>query len=491
MKFKSGRRQFIKNTSIAGIGLSIVPSHVISGLGHTPPSDMLNVAGVGVGGMGRGKLKNMAKQVNVVGLADVDWKYAAKTFEEYPNAKRFKDYRKMFSEIGKDIDAVLVATPDHTHAIVAADAMTMGKHVYVEKPLTHSVSESRLLTKMTDKYKVATQMGNQGSSSEEIRKICEWIWNGEIGEVREVHCWTNRPIWPQGLERPEGSMTIPDTLDWDLFLGPAASRPYHEVYTPWNWRGWWDFGTGALGDMACHIMDNAYLALKLKYPSRVQGTSTMLNTESPPQAETVQFIFPERPKDPSVKIKFPEVKLTWYDGGIKPPRPAKMPSDFVMGDAGGGTMFIGSKDILVANVYSGNPRLVSGRVPNVAKRLRRVPEGLNHETDWVRACKESPESRVQSSSHFGMSGPFNEIVVMGVLAVRLQGLQKELIWDGPNMQFTNIKDNEEFNVITSNKFAMEDGRPRFNTQRTKLNAMAAAKEYISRTYRDGWKLPGL
>ena len=491
MKFKSGRRQFIKNTSLAGIGLTIVPSHVISGLGHTPPSDMLNIAGVGVGGMGRGKIKNMSKQVNVVGLADVDWKYAEKTFEEYPNAKRYKDYRKMFSEIGKDIDAVVVATPDHTHAIVAAEAMSMGKHVYVEKPLTHSVSESRLLTKMAERYKVATQMGNQGSSSEDIRKICEWIWNGEIGEVKEVHCWTNRPIWPQGLERPEMVMPVPAHLDWDLFLGPAATRPYHEIYTPWNWRGWWDFGTGALGDMACHIMDNAYLALKLKYPSRVQGTSTTLNTESPPQAETVQFVFPERPQDPSVKIAFPEVKLTWYDGGIKPPRPSTMPADFVMGDSGGGTMFIGSKDILVAGVYSSNPKLVSGRVPEVPKILPRVKEGLNHETDWVRACKESPENRVQTSSHFGLSGPFNEIVVMGVLAVRLQGLQKELIWDGPNMQFTNIKDNEEFNVITTNQFKMEDGRPKWNTQRKKLNAREAAKEYISRTYREGWKLPAL
>ncbi len=491
MKYKSNRRQFIKSSSLAALGLSIVPSKVISGLGYTAPSDLLNVAAVGVGGMGRGKLKNMAKAINVVGLADVDWKYAMPTFEEYPNAKRYKDYRTMFSEIGKDIDAVLVATPDHTHAIVAADAMTMGKHVYVEKPLTHSVSESRLLTQMADKYQVATQMGNQGSSSEDIRKICEWIWNGEIGEVKEVHCWTNRPIWPQGLERPAMAMEVPDTLDWDLFLGPAASRPYHEIYTPWNWRGWWDFGTGALGDMACHIMDNAYLALKLKYPTKVQATSTTLNTESPPQAETVQFTFPARAKDPKIKIKFPEVKLSWYDGGIKPPRPAKMPAEFVMGDSGGGTMFIGSKDILVAGVYSSKPQLVSGRVPNSPKTLPRVKEGLNHETDWVRACKENAATRIQTSSNFAVSGPFNEIVVMGVLATRLQGLNKELIWDGPNMQFSNIKDTEEFNVITTNQFAMVDGKPKWNTKRIKLNAQQAAKEYISRTYREGWKLPSL
>ncbi|HMP32419.1 MAG TPA: hypothetical protein PKD85_22615, partial [Saprospiraceae bacterium] len=213
--------------------------------------------------------------------------------------------------------------------------------------------------------------------------------------------------------------------------------------------------------------------------------------ESPPQAETVHFTFPERIADPSMKIKLPEVKLTWYDGGIKPARPAQMPEQFVMGDSGGGTMFIGTKDILVAGVYSSNPKLVSGRVPNSPKVLPRVKEGLNHETDWVRACKENPTSRIQTSSNFAVSGPFNEIVVMGVLAVRLQGLNRELIWDGPSMQFTNIKDTDEFNVITTNQFAMVDGKPKWNTQRIKLNAQQAAQEYIRRTYREGWKLPTL
>lgn len=487
--FDLPRRKFLKGSAVAAAGFTILPSHVVSGLGHMAPSDKLNIAGVGIGGVGRSKMRNMGNHVNVVALCDVDWRYAKRTFDDYPDAKRYWDWRKMFDEMHRDFDAVVVATPDHSHAIVAAHAMTLGKHVYVEKPLTYSVSESRLLTQLAEKYQVATQMGNQGNSSEDIRLICEWIWNGEIGEVREVHTWTNRPIWPQGLQRPEKGMWVPETLNWDLFLGPAPMRPFHELYTPWNWRGWWDFGTGALGDMACHIMDPAFKALKLKYPTKVQGSSTMMNTESPPQAEVVHFTFPERPVERRAKVKMPEVKLSWYDGGLLPARPAGVPDSFELGDWNGGVMFMGSKDILVADCYAAKPRLVSGRVPNAPKVLSRVQEGLNHETDWVRACKESKENRIQPSSNFSYSGPFNETVVMGVLAVRLQDLRRELLWDGENMRFTNIGDNDEIRVVTSDKFEVIDGHPNFDTKFATMNAKDAAKEYISRTYREGWSLP--
>jgi len=489
------RRSFIGTAGVAAAGFTVVPSFAVSGLGHTAPSDKLNIAGVGVGGMGRGKIRDMMQNkdgkpldiANVVALCDVDWKYAQNCFNDYPNAKRFWDWRKMFEEMHKDIDAVVVATPDHSHAIVSATAMTLGKHVYCEKPLTHSVYESRLLTKLADKHKVATQMGNQGNSSEDIRKVCEWVWNGEIGEVKEVHAWTNRPIWPQGLQRPAQGMWVPETLNWDLFIGPAAMRPYHELYTPWNWRGWWDYGTGALGDMACHILDPAFKALKLKYPTKIQGSSTQLNTECAPHAEMVQFTFPARANEK--KVKMPEVKVTWYDGGLLPPRPAQMPDSFVMGDWSGGVMFIGTKDILVTDCYSSNPRLVSGRVPNAPKILPRLAEGLNHQTDFVRACKESAENRVLPSSNFGYSGPFNEMVVMGVLGVRLQDLKRELLWDGENMRFTNISDTDEIRVVTSDEFKVVDGHPHFNTQHASLNAKKAAEEYIKHTYRDGWVLP--
>jgi len=280
---KISRRQFLGNSALATAGFTILPNHVISGFGHRAPSDKLNIAGVGVGGRGGGVIKALQNE-NIDALCDVDWKYSAGIFNEFPDAKKYYDWRKMFDEMKDSIDAVVVGTPDHTHAIVSINAMKLGKHVYCEKPLTHSVWESREMTKIASEYKVATQMGNQGNSGEGIRQICEWIWDGAIGEIKEVHAWTNRPIWPQGLERPKEVMPVPDTLNWDLFLGPAPVRPYNSIYTPWNWRGWWDYGTGALGDMACHIMDPVFKALKLQYPIKVQGSSTQLNTESAPMA---------------------------------------------------------------------------------------------------------------------------------------------------------------------------------------------------------------
>ena len=266
------RRSFIATSTTAAAGLTILPSNVIAGLGHKQPSDKLNIAGIGVGGRGSGVLRGMTSE-NVVALCDVDWKYADGTFGRYPDAKKYWDWRKMFDEMEDSIDAVVVATPDHNHAIISINAMKMGKHVYCEKPLTHSVWESREMTRMAKEYKVSTQMGNQGNSSDGNRQVCEWIWDGDIGEVREAHAWTNRPIWPQGLQRPKGEW-VPETLNWDLFIGPAQMKPYHSYLHPWNWRGWWDYGTGALGDMACHIMDSVFKSLRLEYPIKVQGKST-------------------------------------------------------------------------------------------------------------------------------------------------------------------------------------------------------------------------
>lgn len=225
------RRDFLKKAAVAAAGLTIVPSKTIAGLGHKAPSDTMNIVGIGIGGKGHPNLVGM-KTENIIGLCDIDWKYAKNCFEEFPDAKRYWDWRKMFDELGDQIDGVMVATPDHTHATIAATALTMGKHVYCQKPLTHSVYESRLLTKLAAKYKVATQMGNQGNSGDGVRQLCEWIWNGEIGEVKEVHAWTNRPIWPQGLQRPTEKQRCPKTMNWDLFIGPAAMRPFHEIYHP-------------------------------------------------------------------------------------------------------------------------------------------------------------------------------------------------------------------------------------------------------------------
>ena len=271
------RRKFIASTSIGITGATILPSHVVAGLGHRPPSDKLNIAGIGVGGKGFTNLKYMETE-NIVALCDVDWDYAARNaFPRWHRAKQYKDFRVMLDQ-QKDIDAIMVATPDHTHALPALMAMRQGIHAFVQKPLTHSVYESRILAETAQRYGVATQMGNQGNSADGIRQICEWIWAGTIGEVTHVDTWTNRPIWPQGLSRPEKSERVPKTLDWDLFIGPAAFREYNSIYHPWNWRGWWDFGTGALGDMGNHILDPVFKALNLQYPTSVQASSTSLKS---------------------------------------------------------------------------------------------------------------------------------------------------------------------------------------------------------------------
>lgn len=494
------RRNFVKLMNTSLVGFSIVPGNVMGkAFGHIAPSDKLNIAGIGIGGMGRNNLKNMSSE-NIVALCDVDWGYAGRTFNDYPKAKKFKDWREMFDKFGNSIDAVMIATPDHSHAGITAHAITLGKHVYTQKPLTHSVYESRLLTRLAAKYKVATQMGNQGNSGDDIRRVSEWIWAGTIGEVREVHAWTDRPIWPQGLKRPDEAMPVPETLDWDLFLGPAAFRPYHSTYTPWNWRGWWDFGTGALGDMGCHVLDPVFMALNLKYPSMVEASSTTINTESAPHAEIVEYTFPERKNLPDVAM--PEVKVTWYDGGLLPKRPAGLPDGEILGKKiGGGLLFVGSKGTIMTSYYGMEPTLLPYSKMNDFKEptpvISRIPgaeEGVwggAHERDWIRACKESPESRTEASANFQYSGPFNEMVVMGVLAVRLQDLKRPLLWDGENMQFTNISDSDKINTLSVNDFKVIDGDPRFDRQYKEFNARQIADEWIKHTYREGWSLPDM
>ena len=320
------RRKFLKTGAAALAGITIAPSSILGmSHGHVSPTDKLNLAAVGIGGMGHANINNVKGTENIVALCDVDWKYAKGVFDEFPNAKKYWDYRKMYDEMGKSIDGVIIATADHTHAIITADAMTMGKHVYCQKPLTHSVYESRLLTNLAASTGVVTQMGNQGASGEGTDLVCEWIWNGEIGEVTKVECATDRPIWPQGLNAPEKADRIPNTLNWDLFTGPAKLNPYNNVYHPWNWRGWWDYGTGALGDMACHILHQPFRALKLGYPTKVEGSSTLLLSACAPQAQHVKMIFPARDNMP--KVALPEVEVHWYDGGMMPERPKGFPEE--------------------------------------------------------------------------------------------------------------------------------------------------------------------
>ncbi|HNX43773.1 MAG TPA: Gfo/Idh/MocA family oxidoreductase [Bacteroidales bacterium] len=492
-KNEISRRKFIGTTAAATAGITILPNLVFGRNGFLSPSDKLNIAGIGIGGIGATNLKNCSTE-NIVALCDIDDEYAKGTFETYPGARRFIDYRKMFDEMGKQIDAVIIATPDHTHAIIAAEAMRRGYHVYLQKPLTHTVSESRLMADMAVRYKVATQMGNQGNSGEGIRKICEWLWDGAIGKVTEAHAWTNRPIWPQGLQRPTEHFDVPSTLNWDLFLGPAPERPYHPAYHPWNWRAFWDFGTGALGDMGCHIFDPIFKALRLGNPSLIYASSSQVNTESAPMASMVHYEFPDRGK--YQKLKLVPVKVTWYDGGLLPPRPAELPDGKPMGDWNGGCLFIGTKGKLLCDAYGQNPRLLPEELDKDYKRpepsLRRIENAMSggHEQDWIRACKESPENRTEASSYFGYSGPMNEVVVMGNLAIRLQDLKRKLQWDGEKMMIPNISPDDEIRVVSTDKFTVINGHPHFDTKYDTIKAKPASEEYIRHTYRQGWSLEG-
>jgi predicted dehydrogenase len=464
------RREFMGGAAAAAMAFTIVPRHVLGGTGHTPPSEKLNVAGVGIGGMGKSNINKVAglhldanenpdyesmDGENIVALCDVDNKHAAETFKLYPKAKKYQDYRKML-EKQKDIDAVVIATPDHTHAVIAMMAMQMGKHVYCQKPLTHSIYEARKLTETARKYKVAAQMGIQGHSSEGIRLICEWIWDGAIGSIQEVHAWTNRPMWPQGMDRPKEMSPVPETLDWDLWLGPAPYRPYHPCYTPFSWRGWQDFGTGALGDMGCHALDLIYWSIKLGYPSVVEGSCSRYlrkdwdetpNNETFPRASIVRYEFPARGN-------LPPVKLTWYDGGLLPPRPEELEEGRQMGVKSGGILFCGDKGKLACGYRGQNPRIIPEKRMKEYKRppktLPRIPEGEGgHEENWVIACKGGPEA----CANFDYSGPLTEVVLLGNVAMRFPG--KRLKWDGPGMKCTNLPE---------------------------------ANEYIHRQYRDGWTL---
>jgi predicted dehydrogenase len=424
------RRIFLAGTALAATGLA---SGARAQTRKVSPNEKLNIAAIGIGGRGKSNIKGCADE-NIVALCDVDDQYAAKVFDLYPKAVRYKDYRVMLDK-QKDIDAVIVATPDHTHAITSMAAIKMGKHVYCEKPLTHTIYEARKLTEAAREAKVATQMGIQGHSMEGIRQICEWVGAGAIGPVREVHIWTNRPIgyWPQGVDRPQATPDVPSTLAWDLWLGPAPARPYNPAYLPFAWRGWWDFGCGALGDMACHLMDAPFWALNLGYPTSVEACSTPVNTETAPLASMIHYRFPARGEKPPVTV-------TWYDGGMLPPRPDELPEGQPMGNKNGGVIFVGDKGkILAEDENAQRPRLLPESLakdfPKPAETIVRVPEG--HHKNWIAACKGGPAA----GAHFDYAGPLTEIVLLGNLAIRTG---KKLEWDGPNMKCTNAPEANEF-----------------------------------------------
>lgn len=503
------RRTFVGDSARAAAGVStfmIVPPHVL-GRGRTPPSRMLNIAIVGGGGMGGVNAEQLVSE-NLVAFCDVDPNYMTRRImgsgnetqppsparvqlrEKFQKATKYTDFREMLAR-QRDLDAVLVATPDHTHAVIAAAAMRARKHVYVQKPLAWSVYESRLLARLSRENRVVTQMGNQGHSNEGTRRIVEWMRAGVIGDVREVHIFTDRParFWAQGLPRPArpavmqagapaaapaaamargnvsamrtalaqamaaADATPPEGLRWDLFLGPVAEDiPYHPVYHPFTWRGWVDFGVGALGDMGAHLMDQAYWALELTQPTSIEATSSLWGTEtvpppagSPPDARpTVKQV--SYPMATTVHYNFPAngrrppVKLNWYDGGLYPPRPDHLPDEVQLVAEGGG-LFIGDKGLLIHENYGDNPRLFPVSVAEagmaVPRSLQRITE--SHEMNWVKACK----GEGAASCPFEYAAGLNEAMLLGIAALRA-GQGRKLYYDAEAMAFTNGRDANQF-----------------------------------------------
>ena len=431
------RRGFIGTSAIALAGMTIVPARAVSGLGHIAPSDKLNIAGVGIAGMGRANLENVAKTENIVALCDVDWRVSTgKVFKLYPGAKQYKDFRIMLDK-QKDIDAVIVATPDHTHAVISLEAMKRGKHAYTQKPLTHSVHEARVLAKAAKQYKVATQMGNQGQAGEGTRRLREMIWDGVIGPVREVHVWTDRPnngllriYWPQGVSRPKDTPAAPAELDWDLFIGPAPMRPYNPAYHPFSWRGWWDFGTGALGDIGCHSLDPIFRALKLKYPVSVQAVSTLVNQETYPSGSIVRYEFPARED-------MPPVSLTWYDGGLRPMLLQELEQGMQMGT--NGTLYVGDKGKILDDKILPKSLRESYLIPAPS-----IPSSPGHEEEWILACK----GGAPGGSDFEWAGPLTETVLLGNIPLRNELKEKLsgqiLKWDPELFSFTNLPEADKF-----------------------------------------------
>ena len=472
----NNRRAFIKKTAITSLGISIIPRHVM-GQGFIAPSDKLNIAVIGGGGKGYSDAINAWNNgtSNIAAICDVDWNQSKRLMEKFPKALKYRDYRKLFDDI-KDIDAVTVSTPDHTHAVIAMAAIKSNKHVYVQKPLTHSIYEARMLTEAANEYKVVTQMGNQGASGNGVKQMTKWFDEGKIGTVNKVHVWTNRPVWPQGINTPTDKPALLDGLDWDSWVGPAKMVDYHPLYHPFKWRGWWNFGTGALGDMGCHLIDPPYRVLGLGYPTEVESSvgavfkkdwSPEYLPESCPPSSRTQLKFPASAKNAS------ETTLTWSDGGLRPFHPDLIPADHPIGgnDSANGVIMIGDKGIMTCGTYGKVPRvyLNNGDILTFDDTEENVLPDNGHNASWIEACKDgfgNTKHKALTSS-FDYAGPLTESVLMGNLAIRSYNLRtpkrngfeypgrKKLLWNGEQMKITNFDE---------------------------------ANQFVKRTYREGWTL---
>jgi predicted dehydrogenase len=482
----TSRRKFLKAGTLATSSFFIVPRHVL-GKGFIAPSDRLNIAAIGAGGKGFGDIRNASDDGanNIVALCDVDSKAATRARTAFPEAKFFKDFRVMLEKMDKDIDAVTVSTPDHIHGVAAMAAMSLGKHVYVQKPLAHNIYEARQLTKAARKNKLVTQMGNQGASHPGQVQMKNWFDQGLIGKVHTVEVWTNRPVWPQGIPVPTDQNKLPEHLskdDWDLYIGPAKYVDYHPLYYHFKWRGWWNFGTGALGDMGCHIIDTPFRVLELGYPTEVEASVGAIykrdwNPEHVPEgcppSSRVQVNFSKS------KVNDSPVKMIWSDGGLRPFHPDLIPASDDIGGEGSknGIMMIGDKGVMTSDVYGSEPKLY-----RKGEEVLRMPEEfdggnkyldfpeMGHQKSWTEACKAGFQSKehLALTSSFDYAGPLTETVLMGNLAIRSYTLaearldggmdfpgRKKLLWDGKNMRITNFE---------------------------------AANQFVTRPHREGWML---
>ncbi len=446
------RREFLKNAGVASAAAAAFPA-IMRGQQAQSPNNKLNVACVGVGGRATSGAINGTKGENFVAFCDVDENRAAETYKKYPDVPRFRDYRKMFDALGNQIDAVTVTTPDHMHFPIAMAALALGKHVFVEKPLTHTIEEARKLSAMAREKKVATQMGNQGHASEGIRLLKEWIDAGVLGDVTEVHSWTDRPsgVWPQGhvprvakshepglafVNAPDHTKfipVVPPTLEWDVWQGVAPARPYDPMYLPFNWRGFWDFGTGALGDMGCHLLDGAHWALDLDAPTHIEAISAFHNQTTGPASSMITFTFPQRGK-------FAPLKLHWYDGGLIPPPIPELEATRNWPD--NGTLFIGTKAIVFATLYYQSVRIIpETKMKEMAtalppKTIPRIDKG-DHIGEWLRACKGGPAA----GSNFEVASRLTELCLLSNVAVRAR---RPLEWDSAAMKVTNLPEANQY-----------------------------------------------
>ncbi|CAN0022752.1 unnamed protein product [Chrysoparadoxa australica] len=412
----------------------------MGGKGYKAPSDTLNIGSIGAGGMAAVYIKNCSSE-NIVALCDVDDERAAKTYETYPQAKKYRDFRIML-EKEKGLDAVIVGTPDHTHAVAAMAVLQLGKHLYCAKPLTRTIDEARKITEAAAQSGVATQLSVQKNASEDHRLLEEMLATGAIGHVREVHIWSDRPIWPQGIDRPTKTEAVSDTLDWDLWLGPAPYRPYHSAYVPFSWRGWQDFGCGALGDMGCHGFDPIVKALKLSQPISVEASSTPMNKETYPVGSKIHYEFPERGDRPPVR-------LTWYDGGLKPERPEELPDRVEMDFGYGGILYVGDKGKIITSALGDKPQIIPlEKMKSYSPPKPYLKRSIGHYEEWIAACK----SGEPAGANFSFGGPLTEMVLLGNIALRASG---KLLWDPKNMRITNHGN---------------------------------ANQFIKETYREGWSL---